>query len=92
MPENVNAEKKLIMPDQHVTYYAIGASLGISSTNIYRIFHDNFIMFVLIVVNKCKYTGTALKLHNIETGEKCMCMSLVFHDEANPTKVVRGLR
>ena len=36
--ENINAVQKLMMQDRHVTFYEIKVSLGISSTNIYKIF------------------------------------------------------
>ena len=40
VPENINAVQKLIMQDRHVTYCEIEATLGISSTSIYKILHE----------------------------------------------------
>ena len=40
-PENINALQKLIMQDRHVIYCEIEATLGISSTRIYKILHEN---------------------------------------------------
>ena len=40
-PENINAEQKLIMKDRHVTYCETEATLGMSSTSIYKILHGN---------------------------------------------------
>ncbi|KYQ51169.1 Histone-lysine N-methyltransferase SETMAR [Trachymyrmex zeteki] len=39
--ENIDAVQKLIMQDRHVTYCEIETTLGISSTNIYKILHDH---------------------------------------------------
>ena len=39
MSENIDAVRELIMPDRHVTYREIEASLGISSTSIHSILH-----------------------------------------------------
>ena len=47
-PENINAVQKLIMQDRHVTYCEIEATLGISSTSIYKILHEH-----LAVKNTC---------------------------------------
>ena len=37
----INAVQKLIMQDRHVTYCEIEATLGISSTSIYKILHGH---------------------------------------------------
>ena len=47
-PENINAVQKLITQDSNVTYCEIKATLGISSTSIYKIFHGH-----LVVKNIC---------------------------------------
>ena len=39
-PENINAVQKLIMQDRHVIYWEIEATLGTSSTTIYKILHE----------------------------------------------------
>ena len=39
--ENINAVKKLIMQDRHVTYCGIEQILGISSTSICKILHEH---------------------------------------------------
>ena len=41
-PQNINAVQKLIIQDRHVTYCEIEATLGISSTSIYKILHEHF--------------------------------------------------
>ena len=41
-PENINAVQKLIMHRRHVTYCDIVETLGISSTNIFKILHEHF--------------------------------------------------
>ena len=38
-PEKINVVQKLIMQDRHVTYCEIEATLGISSTIMYKILH-----------------------------------------------------
>ena len=38
--ENIDAVRRLIMQDRHVTYREIKASLGISSTSIHSILHE----------------------------------------------------
>ena len=38
--ENIDALRELIMQDRHVTYLEIEASLGISSSNIHSILHE----------------------------------------------------
>ena len=40
MSENIDAVRELIMQDRHVTYREIKASLGISSTSIHSILHE----------------------------------------------------
>jgi hypothetical protein len=41
VPENINAVRKPIMQDHHVTYREIEASLGISITSIHKILHEH---------------------------------------------------
>ena len=43
-PENINAVQKMIMQDRHVTYCEIEATLGISSTSIYKILHKHLVV------------------------------------------------
>ena len=40
-PKCINALQKLIMQDRRVTYCEIEATLGISSTSIYKILHEH---------------------------------------------------
>ena len=39
--QNINSVQKLIMQDRQVTYYEIEATLGISSTSVYKILHEH---------------------------------------------------
>ena len=41
VPENIDALRKLIMQDRHVTYREIEASLEISFTSIHSILHEH---------------------------------------------------
>lgn len=41
LPENIDAVRELIMEDRHVTYHEIEATLGISSTSVYKILHEH---------------------------------------------------
>ena len=41
--ENIDAVRELIMQDRHVTYRAIEASLGISSSSIHSILHEHLV-------------------------------------------------
>ena len=41
LPENSDAVRELIMEDLHVTYREIEATLGISSTSVYKILHEH---------------------------------------------------
>ena len=41
VPENIAAERELIMQVRHVTYREIEAPLGISSTNKHSILHEH---------------------------------------------------
>ena len=40
-PENINAVQKLMMQNRHLTYCEIEATVGISSTSIYKILHKH---------------------------------------------------
>ncbi|GBP84036.1 hypothetical protein EVAR_56884_1 [Eumeta japonica] len=41
VPENIDAVRELIMQDRHITYCKMKASLGINTTSIQKILHEN---------------------------------------------------
>jgi histone-lysine N-methyltransferase SETMAR len=44
VPENIDAVRKLIEEDRHVTYLEIEAALGISATSIHKILHEHLMV------------------------------------------------
>ena len=48
--ENIDAMRKLLMQDRHVTYRELEASLGISATSLHSILHESLAVKRLVLV------------------------------------------
>ncbi|CAH1954496.1 unnamed protein product, partial [Acanthoscelides obtectus] len=97
--ENVDAVRKLIIEDRHVTYREIEASLKISKTSIQKILHEELGVRKLVSllteeqkaarVNWCQKT-----LDRFNSGNSKNVYSIsavwVFQGEEKPTKVIRS--
>ncbi|CAH1978033.1 unnamed protein product [Acanthoscelides obtectus] len=77
--ENVDAVRKLIIEDRHVTYREIEASLKISKTSIQKILHEEFIV-----------SGDESWIYCYEPENKRQSAVWVFQGEEKPTKVIRS--
>ncbi|CAH1991400.1 unnamed protein product [Acanthoscelides obtectus] len=100
--ENVDAVRKLIIEDRHVTYREIEAPLKISKTSTQKILHEELGVRKLVSrwiphlltgeqkaarVNWCQKT---LDRSNSGNSKKCVQHSVwVFQGEEKPTKVIR---
>ncbi|CAH1979412.1 unnamed protein product [Acanthoscelides obtectus] len=88
--ENVDAVRKLIIEDRHVTYREIEASLKISKTSIQKILHEQLGQKASRV-NWCQKTldrfnsGNSKNVYSIVSGDE----SWIYCEE-NPTKVIRS--
>ncbi|CAH1989545.1 unnamed protein product [Acanthoscelides obtectus] len=98
--ENVDAVRKLIIEDRHVTYREIEASLKISKTSIQKNLHEELGVRKIVsrwishllteeqkaaIVNWCQKT-----LDRFNSGSSKNGYSIVFQGEEKPTKVIRS--
>ncbi|CAH1958285.1 unnamed protein product [Acanthoscelides obtectus] len=90
--ENVDAVRKLIIEDRHVTYREIEASLKISKTSIQKILHEELGVRKLV----SRLIGFQKTLDRFNSGNSKNVYSIVSGDESwiygeeKPTKVIRS--
>ncbi|CAH2005212.1 unnamed protein product [Acanthoscelides obtectus] len=102
--ENVDAVRKLIIEDRHVTYREIEASLKISKTSIQKILHEElgviklvsrWIPYLLTEEQKAArvnrvVSGDELWIYGYEPENKRQSAVWVFQGEEKTTKVIRS--
>ncbi|CAH1995147.1 unnamed protein product [Acanthoscelides obtectus] len=90
--ENVDAVRKLIIEDIHVTYREIEASLKISKTSIQKILHEELGVRKLVSQQKAARFNCCQKtLDRFNSGNSKKCSAVwVLQGEENPTKVIRS--
>ncbi|CAH1977988.1 unnamed protein product [Acanthoscelides obtectus] len=89
--ENVDAVRKLIIDDRHVTYREIETSLKISKTLIQKILHEELGVRKLKAARvNCIVSGDESWIYCYEPENKRQLAVWVFQDEENPRKVIRS--
>ncbi|CAH1994380.1 unnamed protein product [Acanthoscelides obtectus] len=81
--ENIDAVRKLIIEDRHVTYHEIEASLKVSKTSIQKILHEELLVRKLVSQQKTARVNWCQKtLDRFNSGNSKNVYSIVSGDES----------